>query len=69
MTQEKLWKVQELSTNGWTSIDPQSDRLTKEQCDRWLNVYMDDGIAPDRLRAVPSTHPDDGLESLEQNRV
>ena len=69
MTQEKLWKVQELSTNGWTSIDPQSDRLTKEQCDRRLNTYMDDGIAPDRLRAVPSQTPDDGLQSLEQNRV
>ena len=69
MTQQKLWKVQELSTNGWTSIDPQSDRLTKEECDRWLNTYMDDGIAPDRLSAVPSLHPDDGLQSLEQNRV
>jgi hypothetical protein len=69
MTQEKRWKVQELSTNGWTSIDPQSANLTKEECDRWLNVYMDDGIAPDRLRAVPSLHPDDGLESLDQNKV
>jgi hypothetical protein len=69
MTQEKRWKVQELSTNGWTSIDPQSANLTKEECDRWLNVYMDDGIAPDRLRAAPSLHPDDGLESLDQNKV
>ena len=69
MTQEKRWKVQELSTNGWTSIDPQSANLTKEECDRWLNVYMDDGIAPDRIRAVPSLHPDDGLESLDQNKV
>ena len=69
MTKEKRWKIQELSTNGWTSIDPQSDNLNKEQCDRWLNTYMDVGIAPDRLRAVPSQTPDDGLQSLEQNRV
>ena len=39
MTQEKRWKIQELSTNGWTSIDPQSDRLTKEECDQKLEVY------------------------------
>ena len=43
MTQEKRWKIQELSTNGWTSIDPQSDRLTKEECDRWLNVLFNIG--------------------------
>ena len=66
MTQEKLWKGQELSINGWTSIDPQSDRLTKEECDRWLNVYMDDGIAPNRLRAVPTGTPDDGLPALDR---
>ena len=66
MTQQKLWKVQELSTNGWTSIDPQSDNLTKEQCDRWLNTYMNDGIAPNRLRAVPSGTPDDGLPTLDR---
>ena len=66
MTQQKLWKVQELSTNGWTSIDPQSDNLNKEQCDRWLNVYMDDGIAPNRLRAVPSQTPDEGLPQLDR---
>ena len=66
MTQEKRWKIQELSTNGWTSIDPQSDNLNKEQCDRWLNFYMDDGIAPNRLRAVPTGTPDDGLPALDR---
>ena len=29
MTKEKRWKIQELSTNGWTSIDPKSDDLGK----------------------------------------
>ena len=69
MAAEKRWKIQELSTNGWTSIDPTTDSLTKEECDAQLNAYMDDGIAPNRLRAVPSTHPDDGLQTLEQNRA
>ena len=66
MTQERRWKIQELSTNGWTSIDPTTDSLTKEDCDAQLNAYMDDGIAPNRLRAVPSQTPDEGLPQLDR---
>ena len=66
MAAEKRWKIQELSTNGWTSIDPTTDSLTKEQCDVQLNNYMDDGIAPNRLRAVPTGTPDDGLPALDR---
>ena len=66
MTQERRWKIQELSTNGWTSIDPTTDSLTKEDCDAQLNAYMDDGIAPIRLRAVPSQTRDEGLPQLER---
>ena len=66
MTEERRWKIQELSTNGWTSIDPTTDSLTKEDCDAQLNAYMDDGIAPNRLRAVPSLHPDEGLPQLDR---
>ena len=66
MTEERRWKIQELSTNGWTSIDPTTDSLTKEDCDAQLNAYMDDGIAPNRLRAVPSQTRDEGLPQLER---
>ena len=66
MSEEKRWKIVELSTNGWTSIDPTTDSLTKEDCDAQLNAYMDDGIAPNRLRAVPSHTRDEGLPQLER---
>ena len=66
MASEKRWKIQELSTNGWTSIDASTDSLTKEDCDAQLNAYMDDGIAPNRLRAVPSQTRDEGLPQLER---
>ena len=66
MTQERTWKIQELTTEGWTSIDPSTDSLTKEDCDAQLNAYMDDGIAPNRLRAVPSQTRDEGLPQLER---
>ena len=65
MAAEKRWKIQELSTNGWTSIDPTTDSLTKEDCDAQLNAYMDDGIAPNRLRAVPSQTRDEGLPQID----
>ena len=63
---ETLWKIQENSTNGWTSIDPKTDKLTKSQCDQWLEEYIDQGTPPDRIRAVPAGTPDDGLASLER---
>ena len=66
MAAEKRWKIQELSTNGWTSIDPTTDSLTKEECDAQLNAYMDDGIAPNRLRAVPSQTRDEGLPQIDR---
>ena len=66
MTEERRWKIQELSTNGWTSIDPTTDSLTKEECDAQLNAYMDDGIAPNRLRAVPSQIRDEGLPQIDR---
>ena len=66
MAAEKRWKIQELSTNGWTSIDASTDSLTKEDCDAQLNAYMDDGIAPNRLRAVPSQIRDEGLPQIDR---
>ena len=66
MTKEKRWKIQELSTNGWTSIDPKSDNLSKGGCDEWIKFYLDRGdIPPNRLRAVPADTRDDGLAAID----
>ena len=67
MAAEKRWKIQELSTNGWTSIVPTTDSLTKEACDAQLNAYMDDGIAPNRLQAILNHVPDDGDRAMMTN--
>ena len=67
MAAEKRWKIQELSTNGWTSIDPKSDDLGKTACDEWIEFYLNRGdIAPNRLRAVPAGTPDEGLPILDR---
>ena len=67
MAAERRWKIQELSTNGWTSIDPTTDSLTKEECDKKLEVYLQQGIAPNRLQAILNHIPDDGDRAMMTN--
>tara|TARA_Y100001973_G_C5179694_1_gene324092 strand:+ start:1070 stop:1237 length:168 start_codon:yes stop_codon:yes gene_type:complete len=52
MTDQKLYKILELTTEGWTLIDKKAQKLTKEQCDAELHQYLGDGYSPDRLRAA-----------------
>ena len=66
MTEERRWKIQELTTEGWTSIDPSTDSLIKADCTVEINNYIDNGLAPDRIRAVPAGSPDDGLPQLDR---
>ena len=47
------YKVVELGTSGWCVNDPKQDvGLDKEQARVRLNFYMNEGISPDRLRAL-----------------
>ena len=50
---EKLWRIEELTTEGWTLLDNQAVILTKDQCDVKLNEFMAAGVNPNRMRAVP----------------
>ena len=53
-TMEKLYRIEELTTEGWTLVDNKTCKLTKEQCDDKLNWYVNTGnVNPNRLRAVP----------------
>ena len=50
----KLYRIEELTTEGWTLVDNSTTQLTKEQCDAKLNWYVETGnVNPNRLRAVP----------------
>jgi hypothetical protein len=48
----KLYRIEELYTTGWTLIDDEAQKLTKEQCDLMLNNYLSLGHNPNNLRAV-----------------
>ena len=65
MTEERRWKIQELTTEGWTSIDPGTDSLIKADCNVELRSYIDNGLSPERIRAVPAESVDDGLPTFD----
>ena len=50
---ERLWRIEELTTEGWTLLDNQAVNLTKDQCDVKLNEFMASGVNANRMRAVP----------------
>jgi len=53
-TMAQLYRIEELTTEGWTLVDNSTTKLTKEQCDEKLNWYVNSGnVNPNRLRAVP----------------
>ena len=50
MSEEKLYRLEELSTNDWHLVSDTPQGMTKEQCDAMLRECLDNGIAPNRLR-------------------
>ena len=50
MSEEKLYRIEELSTNDWHLVNGRAQNMTKEQCDAMLRECLDSGIAPNRLR-------------------
>ena len=50
---EKLYRIEELTTEGWTLLDDKATRLTREQCDVMLEEFMASGVNASRMRAVP----------------
>ena len=49
---ETLYRIEELATTGWSLIEPEYKKLTKQQCIVILNRLMNEGYSPERLRAV-----------------
>ena len=50
MSEEKKYRVEELSTSGWHLVNDRAQNMNKEQCDAMLRECLDNGIAPNRLR-------------------
>ena len=57
MTEEKRYKILELVTTGYHLIDNRAYNLTKEQCDRLINEYIENGQSPNSIKAVLVNDP------------
>ena len=52
---DTLWRIEELTTEGWTLISDRAKQLNKAECDKQLEEYLQTGTSAPRLRAVPDT--------------
>ena len=57
MVKEKLYKVLELSTQGWSLIENNAQNLTSEQADAKIQESLGSGVAPNRLKIVVQDDP------------
>ena len=57
MAKEKLYKVMELSTQGWSLMENNAQNLTNVQADAKIQESLESGTAPDRLKIVVQDDP------------
>ena len=57
MAKEKLYKVMELSTQGWSLMENNAQNLTTAQADAKIQESLESGTAPDRLKIVVQDYP------------
>jgi len=48
----RRYRVEELTTQGWELADLDTKNLTREDANRTLQNLLNDGLSPDRIRAV-----------------
>jgi len=50
--EEKLYRIEELETSGWTLVNATDVGMNKEQATKRYNELLDEGIPPNRLRIL-----------------
>ncbi len=57
MAEVKKYKILERVTTGWHLIANNAHNLTREECDRMLKEFVDQGQNPGDLKAVVQDDP------------
>tara|TARA_Y100001963_G_scaffold151875_1_gene235565 strand:+ start:196 stop:429 length:234 start_codon:yes stop_codon:yes gene_type:complete len=53
MADDRRYMILELATQGWSLIDKKAQNLTRVECDKKLQEYINiAGIAPERLKVA-----------------
>lgn len=50
---QKAYRVEELTTEGWSLVDSKAQQLNRGKAKEWLDYMMNQGVAPTSLRAIP----------------
>ena len=69
MTDVKKYKILERITTGWVLIAADADELTKEDCNRKLQEYVDGGQNPGDLKAVLQDDPRYPTEKIDPGYI
>jgi len=65
---ERLYRIEELTTEGWTLIGNEAKQLTRETCDALLERYVEGGVNPNRMRAVPDVGQENVYTTAQEQR-
>ena len=57
MSETNRYKLLELSTQGWSLMENDSQNLTSQQADARIQESLESGTAPDRLKIVVQDDP------------
>ena len=49
---QKAYRVEELTTEGWSLVDPKAQQLPRDKAKDWLDYMLREGRPPNSLRAV-----------------
>jgi len=52
MTEEALYRIEEMTTSGWHLVDSRDVKLTKEKAKQRINELIADEYNPNRLRVI-----------------
>ena len=67
---QRAYRVEELTTEGWTVVDPRATQLPRHEAKNWLDYMLNEGRPPTSLRAVPerpvSQNYDEKIKAYEE---
>ena len=49
----RKYRVEQKFTTGWSIVDKEAIKLSKDQARKWLEYMINEGVTPDDLRAIP----------------
>ena len=49
----RKYRVEQYYTTGWSIVDREAIKLSKDEARKWLEHMMSEGVSPEDLRAIP----------------